>query len=247
MSSSTSTAPKPEKFLFDTRFDVASGAHNIDDELPRYNALEMDKARAESFVDGQETGYKKAIESIEHDISVKLEVLSAQIKEVLELQQKIGESLFKETLKVSLLMAQRILPTFYEKAAKDEVETVVNECFSSLLTQSRVVIHVNEKLVKPIQERASKMAEKVGFDGRISVLADDEIDVIDCSVEWAEGGVHKVTRHIWQNFEAILARYGVQVDGAPKIEITSHESADVVDDVPSNTLRNNQEPGKGEA
>lgn len=212
MSSSISTAAKPEKFLFDAKFDVASGAHNIDDELPRYNALEMEKAREESFIDGQETGYKKAVESIEHDISVKLEVLSVQLTEALEFQEKMGEALFTETLKVAMLMMQRILPLQYEKAAREEIEGVVRECFESLLTQSRVVIHVHEKFVKPLEERTKQIAEKVGFDGRITILPENTVDVIDCSVEWAEGGVHKVTQNIWQKFEAILKRHGVALD-----------------------------------
>ena len=230
MSSSTNAATKPAKFLFDARFDVASGAHNIDDELPRYNALEMEKAREEAFIDGQETGYKKAVESIEHDISVKLEVLGTQLKDALEFQENMGKSIFRETLKVTMLMVQRILPLQYEKAAKEEIEAVVKECFESLLTQSRVVIHVHEKFVESLEKRAHQIAEKVGFDGRISVLPENSVDVIDCSVEWAEGGVHKVTQNIWQKFEIILERYGVSLE-LPKSNEQKEASALVEDDV----------------
>lgn len=207
-----SSSISPQKFLFDTRFEPASGVHCIDDEFPRFSALELQKAREEAFLDGQETGYQKAIQSIEHDISIKLEVLNALMTDAAERYETMGRAMFGEILNAALAMTRKILPLSYERVAKDEVTTLVEECLKSLLTQSKIIIRVHETLVIPVRERVAHMQETSGFDGQVVVLGDPEFYEIDCAVEWAEGGMYKVTQTILDHVDEILKRHAIVPD-----------------------------------
>jgi flagellar assembly protein FliH len=51
------------------------------------------------------------------------------------------------------------------------------------------VVRVNDSLHEVARARLDEIARARGFEGRLMVVAEPEIAVGDCKIEWADGGV----------------------------------------------------------
>ena len=58
-----------------------------------------------------------------------------------------------------------------------------------------------------LQEKLGQMSASNGFEGRVVLIADDEMGESDCRVEWADGGVEREAGRIWRAIEEALNRY----------------------------------------
>ena len=52
-----------------------------------------------------------------------------------------------------------------------------------------VVVRINDALYAQAQTKLAEIAREIGFDGRLLVLAEPDIAVGDCRIEWADGGM----------------------------------------------------------
>ena len=51
------------------------------------------------------------------------------------------------------------------------------------------MVRLNDALYEDAQTRLADIARRVGFDGRLLVLAEPDIGIGDCRIEWADGGM----------------------------------------------------------
>ena len=52
-----------------------------------------------------------------------------------------------------------------------------------------VVVRVNDALYELAQEKLAAIARQTGFDGRLLIMAEPDIAIGDCRIEWADGGM----------------------------------------------------------
>jgi flagellar assembly protein FliH len=67
-----------------------------------------------------------------------------------------------------------------------------------------------------LQEKLGQISTANGFEGRVVLIADDEMGESDCRVEWADGGVEREAGRIWRSIEDALTRYIAVDDRDPK-------------------------------
>ena len=70
-----------------------------------------------------------------------------------------------------------------------EIAALATECFRQLSTAPHVVVRVNDALHETAKAQLEEIARTRGFEGRLVVVAEPEIAVGDCRIEWADGGV----------------------------------------------------------
>ena len=70
-----------------------------------------------------------------------------------------------------------------------EITGLVSECFSHLVSTPHLVVRINESLYEIARERIERLAKQSGFEGRLVILAEPDIETGDCRIEWADGGV----------------------------------------------------------
>ncbi len=51
------------------------------------------------------------------------------------------------------------------------------------------MVRINDSLYEAARERIERLAKQSGFEGRLVILAEPEIETGDCRIEWADGGV----------------------------------------------------------
>ena len=101
-----------------------------------------------------------------------------------------------------------------------EIAALAAESFSHLVGLPHVVVRINEALYETARARLQDIASACGFQGRLVVLAEPDIEFGDCRIEWADGAVvrHRAATEaaIAETVERYLAvRRGPVAQGEP--------------------------------
>jgi flagellar assembly protein FliH len=88
-----------------------------------------------------------------------------------------------------------------------EITVLVSECFSHLVSTPHLVVRINDSLYEAARERIERLAKQSGFEGRLVILAEPEIETGDCRIEWADGGVVLERAAIEAKINELVGRY----------------------------------------
>ena len=88
-----------------------------------------------------------------------------------------------------------------------EITGLVQDCFSHLVSTPHLVVRINESLYDAAHERIERLAKQSGFEGRLVILAEPEIETGDCRIEWADGGVVLERTAIEAKINELVGRY----------------------------------------
>jgi flagellar assembly protein FliH len=196
------------KFLFDE--DFAAGAK------PRAGAVpqsQHDAAVAEAEARGHRNGLAAGRAAAEADTERRLVAALAKAANGIDALAKrledIEARLEREAAELAVATAGRLAPSLIEREPFAEIAALVSDCLRHLVSAPHVVVRVADPLYEEACSRLNAIAERSGFAGRLIVLADPDIAVGDCRIEWADGGVTRdraaVERAIGEAVERYLA------------------------------------------
>jgi flagellar assembly protein FliH len=112
-----------------------------------------------------------------------------------------------QSVELALAMVRKLHPALVERDGLAEIEAVLGQCLESLKQEPRLVAYVHSTRLDALQERLGQLSAARGFEGRVVLIADEEIGQSDCRVEWADGGVEREAGRIWRTIEEALTRY----------------------------------------
>jgi flagellar assembly protein FliH len=69
-----------------------------------------------------------------------------------------------------------------------------------------VVVRAHDRVIATLQTRIDGMAASCGFQGKIMLFPDDQLNDTDCRVEWADGGAERNLDDMWKQIDAALQR-----------------------------------------
>ncbi|HEC91004.1 MAG TPA: hypothetical protein ENI55_04995 [Alphaproteobacteria bacterium] len=216
-----------KKFLFDLDFDVAAKPvvekepeereeKEPEEEIPTFSEEEMARTREEGVAAGRETGIKEAADATERRIQDTLQALQGRITELFAIQEKANEAVARDAVLVATAMAQKVLPDLNRRNALGEVELLVERAIETVIDQGRFTVRVNGELREPLEEKIRDMVAGQGFEDRLSVIADDGIEIGDCLIDWGNGGVDRNFNAILKDVDAILETNMNATPGAPR-------------------------------
>lgn len=178
-----SAAPK---FLFDTDFGAATGAHKGAPPVP---ADEHQAAVAEAEARGYRNGAGAAEAEAQRRIASAYEQIAGVLQTLGERLHAVEDRLEAEAVEVAVSVARKLAPELIAQQPLAEISTLVTECFRELLAAPHVVIRVNDGLYAQARERLEDIARARGFEGRLVVLGEANVAAGDCRIEWADGGL----------------------------------------------------------
>jgi flagellar assembly protein FliH len=76
------------------------------------------------------------------------------------------------------------------------------------------VVRINDQLYEAARERIERLAKQSGFEGRLVILAEPEIETGDCRIEWADGGIVLERAAIETKIDELVGRYMASRDPA---------------------------------
>ncbi len=219
-----------KKFLFDLDFTVVEKPvpgeelekqeepeeKEPEEEIPTFSEEEMARTREEGMAMGRETGIKEATDATERRIQDTLQAMQGRITELFAIQKEANEAVAHDAILIAAAMAQKALPDLNRRNALGEVELLVERAIETVIDQGRFTVRVNGELREPLAEKIRDMVAGREFEDRLSVIADDDVEIGDCLIDWGDGGVNRNFNAILKNVDAIFKANMNATSGAPK-------------------------------
>ena len=193
-----------KKFLFDMPFENAE-----DDALgPNGQSARkaLESARAEGFAAGKQAGADEIRRSIEQQMAQALDAISQQLEALCQAQIDAVDRQARESVEMATVMVRKLFPKLANSHGLTEIEALVRECLERLREEPRIVIRVADQLLDEIESRIGALAARCGFDGKIVVLAQEDLEPSDVRIEWADGGAERDSKHLWRTIDEVINR-----------------------------------------
>src|SRR5581483_3529921 len=88
-------------------------------------------------------------------------------------------------------VARKLAPTLIAREPFAEIAALASDCFRQLVTAPHIVVRVNDTVYATAKEKLEEIARGCSFEGRLVVLAEADIAMGDCRIEWADGGINR--------------------------------------------------------
>ena len=183
------------KFLFDVDFGTAE--HGPAESAAAQAALDAAVAAAEAR--GHDSGYRSGY------AAAQAEAAAESARRVAAALEQIGNALTvlagglgtlekrleAESVDVAVAVAKKLASALIAGEPFAEIAGLAADCFAQVVGAPHVVVRINDGLYADAHERLEQIARLHGFEGRLVVLAEPDVAVGDCRIEWADGGISR--------------------------------------------------------
>ncbi len=181
----------PTKFLFDT--DFVGGPKKPTE--PMITVAEHEVKLAEAETKGHQRGYAQAQNDAEVEanrrIAGTLEHIATSVAAASAALAAIEARLECEAVEVAVAVARKLAPTLVAREPFAEISALASDCFRQLIAAPHIVVRVNDAVYATAKEKLEDIARACTFEGRLVVLAEPDIALGDCRIEWADGGINR--------------------------------------------------------
>ena len=227
----------PSKFLFNVDFSEPEEPEIVvapEPEIPMIPVADHEKLIADARAQAFEEGRVKALQ----DLQTKQETLLtaevgrlvdavAEVVQTLDDQQAMRE---QDAISLAFLVARRLCSHLIARQPLAETVALVSECLGPLRKAPHLVIRIAEKDVDALKAQVDPIVHEKGFEGRLVILGEPEIDRGDCHIEWADGGIKRDRKTLEGEIDASIRSY-LRARGTTRQGKTSDTSAKEDNDV----------------
>jgi flagellar assembly protein FliH len=196
----------PAKFLFDMDFSAPDKTRERP-ATPAEIAQKIATAEARAYRDGFDAAKREAKAESDRRAALALEEIGIAIQAIATRFSGIETRMETEAVDVAVAVARKLCSELIAGEPLSEITALGSDCFSHLVSTPHLVVRINEQLYEPARERIEKLAKRSGFEGRLVILAEPEIDTGDCKIEWADGGVVLERAAIEAKINELVGRY----------------------------------------
>ncbi|WP_209001724.1 FliH/SctL family protein [Stappia albiluteola] len=206
---------RPSRFLFDT--DFTPGAAEREDapppvpEIPMMPVAEHEArlaaAEKQAFEKGRAAGRTEGSQSAETKLSSEVGRLASEVAGLLGELDTHGQRREKDAIALAFLVARRLSAHLIAREPLGEMVALIAECMGPLRKAPHLVIRVREGDVEALRERLEPITHEKGFEGRLVILGEPDIERGDCRIEWADGGIVRDRKEIERQIDQAARRY----------------------------------------
>ncbi len=197
----------PLKFNFDTSFARPGDHDEREEKVITFSEGEMKSAREEAYQDGIAAGMAEAQETTEKLLTGELQRIAGHLDGLDRGMQEQMSNIRAEASDLALQIAKKLSPALIARTPLAEIESLLDECLSHLSAAPHVVIRICGSLAGPLRERVDSFVVERGYEGKIMILEDPEIERGDCRIEWADGGIQRDTQGLSDVIEKAVQRH----------------------------------------
>jgi len=196
----------PAKFLFDMDFSAPDKSRERP-ATPAEIAQKIATAEARAYRDGFDAAQREAKAESDRRGALALEEIGIAIQAIASRFAGIEVRMETEAVDVAVAVARKLCSELISGEPLSEITALVGDCFSHLVSTPHLVVRINEQLYEAARERIERLAKRSGFEGRLVILAEPEIETGDCKIEWADGGVVLERAAIEAKINELVGRY----------------------------------------
>ena len=179
-----------QKYMFDV--DFGPNARPTPRPIqPEELAVMLGEAESKGFGDGFKAAEKEAVAEAERRTAIAFEQIGAALDRMVRGLAAIESRLEAEAVEVAVAVGRKLAPELVAREPFAEIAALATECFKQLVTTPHVVVRVNDALHAVARERLDEVSRLRGFEGRLMVIAEPDVALGDCRIEWADGGLNR--------------------------------------------------------
>ena len=196
----------PAKFMFENDFAPGGGERKPLMALDEH-AAKLKDAETAAFARGFEQGVAEGRADAEKRSVAAIERIAAAMA-VLDQQIEAVEAKFEtEAVEVAVAVAKKLAPELVSQEPFAEIAALAIGCFRNLVKCPHVVVRVNDALHETAREKLDEIVRRCSPDTKLVLLAEPEIAVGDCRIEWADGGIDRDSAAIAAAIDEAVTRY----------------------------------------
>ena len=199
------------KFLFDQDFAPAAKAEKA--VAAAEHALMLSEAENRGFQNGYAAGQQDEAAAAAQRTAAAFEQVGATLERFARGLVAAEQRIERESIELALTVARKLVPELMVRQPFGEIEALVTECFRQLTSAPHVVVRVNDALHETATQQLTEIARTRGFEGRLVVIAEPEIALGDCKIEWADGGVTRDSDAVHNAIAEAVGRYVSALQG----------------------------------
>lgn len=213
--------PRPARFLFNRDLLAPEKPEPKEPEViaePMITVREHQQLLAEAEARGHEKGRKQGLSEIadkeSHRVAEEAAKLVTAVRKLLKNVEDQQSQYEKDAVGLAFLAARRFASHLISREPLGEVVALLSECLGPLRRQPHVVIRIHERDSDRLQKAVDAIVYEKGFEGRLVILGEPELERGDCKIEWADGGLVRDTRSVEEQIEKAMRRYFTARDNA---------------------------------
>jgi flagellar assembly protein FliH len=196
----------PAKFLFDVDFALPD-ADREKSATSAEIAERIAAAEAHAYRSGFDAAQREAKVESDRRAALALEQIGVAISNIAGRFSGIESRMETEAVDVAIAVARKLCSELIAGEPLTEVMALVHDCFKHLVATPHLVVRINDQLYDEARERIEKLAKQSGFQGKLVILSEPDIDNGDCKIEWADGGVLLERTAIEAKISELVGRY----------------------------------------
>jgi flagellar assembly protein FliH len=198
------------KYLFDE--DFATG------DKPTISVVEAERRRVDAESQAYRKGFAAAQTQAQDEaaqrMAVAMELIADGLTRIDRGLAAIETRLETEAVEVAVAVGAKLAPALIAREPFAEVSALATECFRHLVKTPHVVVRIGIELYDEAKNELEAIASARGFEGRLVLLPDPELNAGDCRIEWADGGVARDRAAALAGIDDTVARYVAARSGA---------------------------------
>jgi flagellar assembly protein FliH len=197
----------PAKFLFDLDFAAADRKHGEPSITMAEHATKLTEAETAAHRRGYAEAQSDATVESERLIAAALERIALNLGQATGVLRTIETRLECEAVEVAVAVARKLAPALIASEPFAEISALATDCFRELVTAPHIAVRVNDALYAAAREKLEDIVRARSFEGRLVVLAEPDIAIGDCRIEWADGGINRDSAATDAAISAAVASY----------------------------------------
>jgi len=194
------------KFMFDTDFSAPDGGRPRGASEAEV-AQRVAEAEARGYQRGLAAGRRETEAETARRAMAALEAVAASLGTVAGGVDQVTARIETEAVEVALAAARKLAAALIAAEPLAETTALLDDCFRHLVAVPHLVVRINAALYDSAQPQIERLAAQRGFAGRLIILADPDIELGDCSIEWADGGVARTRAAIDSRVAELVERF----------------------------------------
>ena len=180
----------------------------------RYSEEEVQAREAAAEIAGREAGFAEGLAQGQGEHAKReeqlLEVLQQASVAMATIQNMYTESLTEmkqAVLTLSGQIAMKLAGKAMRERPDEAISAMVESLIPQLIQQPEIKIYVHPDVADSLQEKIISLSSRLGFAGRVDVVASADLERGDCRVEWPKGDAEMNQAALQQKLDEILNAY----------------------------------------
>ena len=201
------------RYLFDLDF-AAPPEPEIEEEIeeippePMITVAEHERLLAEAIAKAHAAGETQAREdrtllASEETLRLQKTILDDLAMIYTEVGVLLGR-LEKDACNLAFAFASKFAERLVAQEPKVEVQALLGQILSPLRKTPHISIRLSDSIADEIRQAVDEQMATLGFEGKLTILADPAVMPGDCEVEWADGGIGRNLRSAIRQMEQLL-------------------------------------------